>query len=369
MEIFSGLVRKRNEKHLDYKDVPLEGVVFVIPSHNEEGCIADILTDLGSQIPLQQVIVIADNCTDRTGDIAAEHGARVLTRVHETKKSKNYAMEYAFATLQDEQPEIVGVLDADSRVGPGFVDALIGAVRRHNRPAQAQYLMTPSNARVPGQALSSFGVYVINAVRQRGLQALGAPARLTGAGGAFPFDQISSVQIGNAHLADDTTIGLNLAQKGFGPVFVPEAEVISDLPHEENAEVGQRARWETGQVQLIRERALPLLARSFGSREALVMGLDLLIPPLTRLLALLVVYAVLAVGLYAAFGWSAHLLLSTLTLSLFGTALIAAAQDYRKHPQSAPLSGFLEFARFKLMVLRRGKPNGWHRTRRIHDNV
>ena len=48
---------------------------------------------------LFSVLVIADNCTDRTAMVAADAGARVVERSDPAKKSKGYAIEYLIGRL------------------------------------------------------------------------------------------------------------------------------------------------------------------------------------------------------------------------------------------------------------------------------
>lgn len=54
-------------------------VVALVPAHNEEEAIASTLAGLMTQSrPPDRVIVVCDNCTDQTADLAALAGAEVL---------------------------------------------------------------------------------------------------------------------------------------------------------------------------------------------------------------------------------------------------------------------------------------------------
>lgn len=53
-------------------------LVALLPAHNEEECLGGALDSLAAQThPPERIIVIADNCTDRTPEIALRHGAEV----------------------------------------------------------------------------------------------------------------------------------------------------------------------------------------------------------------------------------------------------------------------------------------------------
>jgi len=54
-------------------------VVVVIPAHDEEALVGEALESVASQTrAVDEVIVVADRCSDRTSAIAREHGATVV---------------------------------------------------------------------------------------------------------------------------------------------------------------------------------------------------------------------------------------------------------------------------------------------------
>ena len=80
------------------------GVRFavVIPAHNEE---ADIAAAVGSvqrsAYPqrMRRTIVVADNCTDRTAEVARRAGAEVWERIDSIRRGKGHALAWAFGKL------------------------------------------------------------------------------------------------------------------------------------------------------------------------------------------------------------------------------------------------------------------------------
>lgn len=81
---------------IKFKDKPLlinkkHKFMAIIPAHNEEAVIANLVDSLQKQDydkNLYDIYVIADNCTDNTAKIAKAHGAIVFERFDETKKTK-----------------------------------------------------------------------------------------------------------------------------------------------------------------------------------------------------------------------------------------------------------------------------------------
>ena len=53
-------------------------VSVIVPAYNEEATIASVVTDFVSHPKVGEVLVVDNNCTDRTAELAHEAGARVV---------------------------------------------------------------------------------------------------------------------------------------------------------------------------------------------------------------------------------------------------------------------------------------------------
>ncbi len=64
-------------------------VVVLVPAHNEEALIADTVASLFAQTRCpDRILVVADNCTDRTPELATAAGAEVFfTQNNRDKKA------------------------------------------------------------------------------------------------------------------------------------------------------------------------------------------------------------------------------------------------------------------------------------------
>ena len=74
-------------------------IAVVVPAHNEELQIAaTVRAILGSDYPPEQrrVLVIADNCTDRTAQAAQAAGALVFERSNLVERGKGQALDWFF---------------------------------------------------------------------------------------------------------------------------------------------------------------------------------------------------------------------------------------------------------------------------------
>jgi cellulose synthase/poly-beta-1,6-N-acetylglucosamine synthase-like glycosyltransferase len=100
-------------------------VTVVIPAHNEAASIGATLDSLGAQVPPpNRVIVVADNCTDRTQSIALARGAEVFETVGNTHK-KAGALNQVLRGLLDDlgDNDVVMCMDADTVLDKGFLAA------------------------------------------------------------------------------------------------------------------------------------------------------------------------------------------------------------------------------------------------------
>lgn len=106
-------------------------VVALIAAHNEEDAIGAALASLAAQTrPPDEVIVVADRCTDRTAEIALSHGAKVFETVGNSYRKAGALNQALKLVLLDLNPtDQVLMMDADTILHPGF---LASAERRLN---------------------------------------------------------------------------------------------------------------------------------------------------------------------------------------------------------------------------------------------
>ncbi|MBW4420232.1 MAG: glycosyltransferase [Myxacorys californica WJT36-NPBG1] len=305
-------------------------IAVLVPAHNEEVCLGLTLADLVPQLkPRDQVVVIADNCTDATAEIACKAGATVIERHNLAQVGKGYALDYGLRHLAADPPDVVVLIDADCRVQPDTIAQLTQAAIATGRPAQATYLMEKPAVPSPKDAVSAFAFTVKNLVRPLGLSQLKLPCLLTGTGMAFPWAVIRSVDLANGHLVEDMKLSLDLTITGYAPIYCPEALVIGNLPQQERAARSQRTRWEHGHLQAIR-MYVPLLLKAGIEKqrpEAFALALELSIPPLSLFVMgwLGLTIAALVWGTTSAL-WTAAELMAIAGICLFLAILLAWAK-------------------------------------------
>jgi cellulose synthase/poly-beta-1,6-N-acetylglucosamine synthase-like glycosyltransferase len=347
-------------------------IAVLVPAHNEAAGIAGTLDNIKGQLQSgDRLLVVADNCSDDTANIAATNGAEVSIRFDATRIGKGYALDWGLRQLEQDPPNIVIVLDADCRLTPFAIDHLASACQQTDRPVQALYLMTAPPGSGINHQVAEFAWRVKNLVRPLGLAALGLPCQLMGTGMAFPWAVIRSVDLGSGHIVEDLKLGLDLARAGCPPLFCPAAQVTSTFPTSAEASKKQRQRWEHGQLALVGTTAIPLLLEAIRRRNLglLILVFDLLVPPLSLFVVALVA-TVLASALLAFFGQDLlPLTIGASGLIVFGLAVVLAWMAYGRSVLPAKSlalipSYLLTKASHYASVLRTGRTVEWVRTDR-----
>ncbi|WP_341207083.1 glycosyltransferase family 2 protein [uncultured Sphingomonas sp.] len=344
--------------------------VIVMPANDEAAVITRTLTLLAAELPDRfRVLVVADNCTDDTADLARQAGAQVLRRDDPTRRGKGFALAHARDHLAAQGAifDVVVVLDADCTIDRASLTTL-AATARHV-PAQASYLMQPERGAAPMVQVSNFAFAIKNLVRQRGLQRLAGRVNLTGTGMAFPWPVFRDAPLATDDIVEDLALGLELARRGTPPRFAAQATVWSAASSAEGT-LKQRTRWEGGFLATSKRHALPAIAAGLraGDRRAMWAGLSLAVPPLTLLLLLDVagLGALAVLTLVGAAAWPALVVGALLLLALF--ALVAAwAQAGRPFLSGAAAIRLPIYILWKIPLylgLARKRPTDWLRAGR-----
>jgi exopolysaccharide biosynthesis WecB/TagA/CpsF family protein len=267
-------------------------IVVLVPAHNEEDQIGRCLASLAQQTyprVLRRVVVIADNCTDRTADVARAHGADVMVRDQCDTPGKGRALRWALDQLlaTRRKPDYVVMVDADSVAEPDMLRHLAAELAAGADVAQADYRIL--DAESTGSRLVATGFLLFHRVRFAGRAALGLPANLVGNGMAFRREVLERLPWSAFTSVEDLEYSLMLRIAGVRPAFVAQAVVFGPTPQSRRALRRQRARWEGGRFYLLATWIAPLLGSAIRRRDwaALDAAVDLAILP-TGLLALAV---------------------------------------------------------------------------------
>lgn len=268
--------------------------VLVIPAHNEEEVISKTLYSLFGLIypvNLYDIVVVADNCTDKTAQISRNLGAAVLERHNENKRGKGYALSWAFDQILEWDKNYEGyiVLDADSLISGNFLEVMNYYLENGSQVIQSSDLVLPQPNAWSSES-TRIGFLLYNYVKPMGRKALGFDMGLRGNGMCFSADILRKYPWQAWSLTEDLEYGLYLMLNGVRIDFAPEANIWAQMPGQAKNAENQRTRWEMGRYPLIKKYAPQLLKNFFtkASFKYLDTFLELITPPLVNLLLFIV---------------------------------------------------------------------------------
>jgi hypothetical protein len=271
----------------------------LVPARDEEASIGGTLSSLDAlEHPreLVEVIVVADNCTDRTAAEAARAGATVWHRVG-GEGGKGAALAWALGRLANVGPTVdaVVIVDADCVVAPNLLTAVEARLHAGANAVQVAYRVgNPDASAIAALRYASFAL--VNVVRPLGKARLGLSAGLFGTGMAFRRELLARHPWVSRSLLEDQEQHLRFVAHGERVTFAPETSVVSAMPTSLRRSSSQQLRWDAGRARLIRTWTPRLLAAGLRRRDVVQLhaAVEPLIPPQSLLLAANVAAALLA---------------------------------------------------------------------------
>ncbi len=341
----------------------------LVPAHDEEVVIGRLLRSLAAlDYPRERydVCVVADNCTDRTAEIAREFGARVFERYDAVEKAKGFALRWLLTQLTERYDAFV-VLDADSVVEPNLLRAVDARLVAGSQVVQAYYsVLNASDSAVAGLRYAALAA--LHYVRPLGRSALGFSVGLKGNGMCFSAPVIERFGWDWFTLAEDVEFHLALVRSGVRVDFAWETTVLADMPVTLAQAASQNRRWEGGRLQLLRTQVVGLLVDGLRLRSLMRIdaAIEQLIPPLSVpfLLGLLVLVAALAVGAMPAALFAAASLLGQMLYLATGLLLVRAPLKAYLALSSAPVYIAWKVGLYASSIVQ-GRAQSWIRTSRV----
>ena len=261
----------RKEKNLAE---PKSKFAIVIPAHNESVVIGELLDNLKKlKYPsnLYDIFVIADNCTDKTAEIAKEYGAEVLERENKEEIGKGYAMDWAFPKIFElnRNYDAFCVFDADNLVHLDFLKVMNTRLLKGEKVMQG-YLSAknPVDTWVSGTFAIAF--WVVNHLWHLGKYNIGLSSCLGGTGMCIASDIIKKYGWGCDCLTEDMEFSMKCLSHGIRTCWVHDAIIYDEKPLSLMASCKQRKRWAQGQFDCS-ERYIPILFKEGIRRRNIVM--------------------------------------------------------------------------------------------------
>lgn len=283
----------------------LNRFLIIIPAHNEEKLIGKTVQSLSATTYPKnryEVHVIADNCQDRTAEVAREAGAQVHERFNNEKRGKGYALSWMLEKVwADSIPHDAFVfIDADTLVSQNFLTVSDHLLQNGEKAIQAYYsVLEPQSW---NSSLRFAALAVLHYLRPLGRTLLGGSAGLKGNGMIFASDIVKNFDWSSS-LTEDIEFHMSLLLSGQKVAFAPDAIVLAEMPETlENAE-SQNERWEQGRIEMAQKYVPQLLAKAFNretrkKRQTYALldaAMEHLIPPFTIVVGLSIIFTIISI--------------------------------------------------------------------------
>lgn len=283
-----GVARRRSNGTASAGAAAHTRFVVMIPAHDEVASIAETLAAFDRvDYPRTHfdVHVVADNCSDGTAEVVRASRWHVHERTGSPGKGE--ALNWLFDRIRSERFDVAVIVDADTSITPGFLRALDRAFVDGAVVAQGYYSVRDPHESV-GAATRFMALAARHHLRPAGRARLGGSCGLFGNGMAFRRDVLERHRW-TGHLIEDMELQIELLLVDDLRVrYVPDAELVAEIPDNLDSATSQNRRWERGRV-LLAKSAVPRLVRALpaGDRSRRVALLDatcdLLVPPISVL--------------------------------------------------------------------------------------
>ncbi len=258
---------------------------IVVPAHDEAesiGATLESLATLDYPADRRHIVVVADNCTDDTAEIARKHDVTVLERFNDDERGKGYALDFAFGQLlADPDVDAFVVIDADTTVDRHLLACASFHIEQGASAIQVDYRVrnpeTSWRTRLLDVAFTAKHL-----IRGRGRDALGCSIGLHGNGMIFARELLSTIPYAATSVVEDIEYGMMLVDAGRIVEWCDGTHVAGDMPGDADSAVSQRVRWELGHAEM-RDRygwAMLLPALRTGDHVRADAAIDVLTPPL-----------------------------------------------------------------------------------------
>ncbi|PJO44493.1 glycosyltransferase family 2 protein [Lysinibacillus xylanilyticus] len=243
---------KRPKK--DYEIVPdQKKFLFLVPAHNEEAVIGPTIESLISQNyspELYDIVVIADNCTDRTVEIIQSYErahAFINTSAPDEPRGKPHAIAKYVSTNNWREYDYIAFIDADNIVDKNYLREMNSQLVARPEWTVIQGYLGIKNIATSITATGYAGTYfIVNRAIQYANHRLGWNAAIGGTGFVLNTNYLAEKGWNPRSYTEDFELQVELSIAGEKSGWNYFAIVYDEKPNSFVASHHQRTRWSQG---------------------------------------------------------------------------------------------------------------------------
>lgn len=292
---------------------------MIVCAHNEDKVIAQLVDNLKRlRYPneMYDIFVVADNCTDKTAEVARKAGAEVHERFSDEGRGKGFAMDWMFERLfkMERQYDAVCVFDADNLVHLDFLKEMCSHLNNGEQLIQG-YLdsKNPEDTWISGVFSISF--WIVNHVWHLAKYNMGLTCCLGGTGMCLDTKLLKRYGWGATCLTEDMEFTMKAIMENIPTTWAHDAIIYDEKPLTFKAAWNQRQRWAQGHFDVC-HRYLPKMFMK-GLRERNLVVLDCTVNLFQPYFLMISTFFVLCSYVYTLYPFYTNVLYTILPLEIW----------------------------------------------------
>ena len=295
--IITGIFAFKKPKKIGYYN-PKNRFAIFIAARNEEKVIGKLLDSLKKQDypdSLYDIYVIPNNCTDRTAEVSAFHGANIVECKDIKVKAKSEALRYAFDYVfkHNDTYDAVCIFDADNVVQSEFLRRMNDALCEGYNVAQGfRDSKNPSDSWI--SSCYSLYYWTQNYFFNQSRMNIGWSSSINGTGFMVSTKVLKSNGFNTITMTEDIEFAAQCACNNERIAFVNDAITYDEQPTKFMQSWKQRKRWSTGTLQCLKTYFKPLIKNA--TKYDIPQCLDMLLffmAPIMQIIAFLIFIAII----------------------------------------------------------------------------
>lgn len=252
----------------------LHKYAVVIAARNEEAVIGNLLDSIAAQDYPHNLIttfVVADNCTDKTAEIARRHGAICYERFDSEHRTKGFALKFLFEKIEEDYGrqsfEGYFVFDADNLLKNDYISRMNDAF-----DAGEKLITSYRSTKNPDESwvASTYALHWLRSIRfnHRARSVLRLATNIQGTGFLFS-NEIVRDGWKYTSLTEDRALTADAVAQGYSITYNDAAVFYDEQPVSLKIALRQRLRWSKGHLQAFAESGPYLFVNIFCGKRFL----------------------------------------------------------------------------------------------------
>lgn len=244
---------------------------IIVPAHNEEIFLPRLMGSLSCQNypkELFEIVVVADNCSDRTTEVISGFNPTILERNDNENIGKGFAIKYAIDHLAIDNYDAFFIIDADSVMQENGLKNLDQAIKSGAEVIQCYNgVINPTSSWF--SRLMDVSRTISNEIIEPAKEMLGLSSHLMGNGMCFQRKVIAEYGWDAFTVGEDWEYYAKIIHNGGRIAYSKDVRVYHQESSSLRQATPQRMRWSSGRFEILRKFGFRLFYEGFAEKNIL----------------------------------------------------------------------------------------------------